>query len=100
MGLPIATLTSVGIGICSCHSPSPIPQSGIIAQGSANVLAGGLGVGKIGDIMLGGCGHTGIIVDGSPTVMTNGLMSAKMTSTFVGCFVGQVVTGVSNVLVA
>ena len=97
MGLPISTLSSVGVGTCSCHE-SPISVSGIIIQGSGNVLAGGLGCAKIGDIVLAGCGHVGIIVSGASTTLVNGINAATMTSPFVGCFVGQIVTGISNVL--
>lgn len=96
MGLPIAALSNIGIGTCTCHS-GPISQSGSIVQGSPTVFAGGRPVARIGDIILAGCGHTGTIVTGAATVNANSISVAVLTSQFVGCFSGQIIDGIPNV---
>ena len=99
MGLPIATIGSIGTGVCSCHN-SPQAQTGSVITGSGMVMANGIGVSKIGDTILANCGHSGMIVSGSGTVMADGIGVASLTSSFVGCFVGTLISGSSNVLVS
>jgi uncharacterized Zn-binding protein involved in type VI secretion len=55
-----------------------------------------LGVARIGDIVLGDCGHTGVLVNGSSTVFANGIGLSRLSDTFEGCFEGVLVTGSSN----
>jgi len=90
----VSRLTDVWVGICCCHVDPPcIGMSGFIIAGSANAVSAGLGVARIGDMTIGGCGHTGIIVTGSATNTTNGLGKATVGSTVTGCNIGTVVTG-------
>jgi uncharacterized Zn-binding protein involved in type VI secretion len=98
MGLPIAILGSVGVGICTCHS-SPSSQSGTVITGSGTVLANKMSVARIGDIVLAGCGHTGTLVQGSGTVTAEGIGVSVLTSYFSGCFSGTLVSGANNVMV-
>ena len=99
MGLPIATLNSVTFGTVVCVE-TPFDDSGIVIQGSSNVNASGLGVARIGDMVISNSGYVGIIVDGSNTVITNGLGTARVTSNFVSnCYIGQIITGNNTVLI-
>ena len=63
---------SLWFGECCCHSPAPcIPMSGYIIDGSpdifTNVGTDGLPVpqGRVGDLVIGDCGHTGNVISGS-----------------------------------
>lgn len=98
MGQPCAHVTSVGVGVCSCHK-HPWHTSGIVINGSANVLTNHLPTARVGDMVMGHCGHMGIIIMGSATVRTNFINTARLGDSFSGCFRGVIVTGSPNVLV-
>jgi uncharacterized Zn-binding protein involved in type VI secretion len=59
----------------------------------------GLGAGYSTSIVLGYCGHIGIIVDGSSTVKTDNLNKARVGSNFVGIFTGVIITGDATIQV-
>ena len=100
MGVPVARVGDLGVGQCCCHPPVPcIGMSGTVSTGSVNVFAAGSLVTRIGDIVIGGCGHVGIIVSGSGSVIVNGIPASRIGDAFVGCFTGTIVTGAPNVLV-
>jgi len=81
-------------GQCCCHSsPTCIPMSGYIVSGSPNIKSTSSAQGRLSDITIGGCGHSGTIVTGSPTVLGNSLQKAKVGSLVTGCNIGVVVTG-------
>jgi uncharacterized Zn-binding protein involved in type VI secretion len=42
-------------------------------------------------------GHTGIIIEGSGTVIANGLPVARILDQFVGCFTGYLIDGATDV---
>jgi len=91
----------IGVGHCCCHPPIPcIPMTGPILTGSSSVICNGLGVARLGDIVIGGCGHTGVLVSSSGSVKSNGLGNVRIGDAFVGCFTGVIVTGSSNVITA
>ena len=95
-----AIIGSVGIGICSGHPPlPPIPMTGIIITGSPTVKAGNISCAYNTSIVLGYCGHIGIIVTSSSTVDINSLDKSKVGSVFVGIFSGTIVTGEGGVIV-
>jgi len=98
MGLPVAIISSVGVGVCSCHK-SPQSTSGTVIQGSGTVLANGMGVARIGDMIVANCGHTGTLIQGSGTVTAEGIGVSALTSMFVGCFTGNIISGANTVLV-
>lgn len=90
----VSRLTDIWVGICCCHPPFPcIPMSGTIITGSSDCVSAGLGGARVGDITIGGCGHTGIIVSGSSGNLTNGVGKATVGSIVTGCNIGIIVTG-------
>lgn len=97
MGLPEARITDIGVGKDKCHSPTKKNVIGIIVTGSANVFVNGLGLARLGDIVVRNDGHIGVIVTGSGSVFTNGLGNARLTDFFTGCFEGIIITGSANV---
>ena len=93
-----ATMTSIGSGLCFGHPPTiPIPMMGTIITGSPTVKAGGLGSGFTTSIVLGYCGHVGIIIDGSATSKANSLSKARVGSNFTGIFMGVIITGMATI---
>jgi len=92
-------LTDMTTGICCCHSsPRCISTSGIVITGSPNVAVNGLPAGRITDMVLAFCGHTGFMITGSSTVLANGLGKIRIGDMHVGCYKGVVVTGSPNVI--
>lgn len=91
-------LTSIGIGVCFAHR-NPIPMVGMTSSGSFNISISGFPSARILDIVLGGCGHIGLIVSGSSKVKANNRGKSTIGSTFVGAFNGILVTGVPAVQV-
>jgi uncharacterized Zn-binding protein involved in type VI secretion len=68
-------------------------MSGPIITSSANHISLGLGQARLTDMTIGGCGHTGTIVSGAPTCVTNSLPKARIGEMVTGCNIGNVVTG-------
>jgi uncharacterized Zn-binding protein involved in type VI secretion len=94
----VARVTDLFAGVCACHPPlPPIGMTGVVVTGSGNVKSNGLGNARVGDIVIGFCGHFGIIVNGSPTVRSNEIGNAKFGSAVVGCLIGTIVAGSGNV---
>ena len=91
----VARLTDKFSGVCTCH-PIPIPMTGEIITCSPNAKSEGLGVARIGDTVLGLCGHTGTIVSGSTSNKTNGKYKAFIGSQVTGCLVGTIISGAST----
>jgi len=89
----------MGVGICCCHPPAPcVGMAGSLVTGAGTVVAEGQPVSRIGDVMLGFCGHVGIMVTGSATVVAEGSNVCRIGDQFVGCFTGVVVTGAGTVI--
>ena len=94
--MPHAGISIVGIwtGTCCCHPPVPcIPMTGYILTGSANVQSSSQAQGRLTDITIGECGHTGILVSGTSVVKANNLQKALVISAVTGCNIGVVVQG-------
>jgi len=97
MGLPVSRLIDQGYGVDDCHS-TPKTGTGIIIQGSANVVTNGLPTARLMDIVMFGDGHTGTIVGGAAKTLANALPVARIGDPFVGCFTGTLIEGSGNVL--
>ncbi len=92
--MQIATITSVGSGVCWCHPPeSPISMIGMIITGATRSESEGKLMSRIGDIVLGNCGHIGLLVTGSPNIETEGRSQCRVTDQFIGCFEGMIISG-------
>jgi len=90
-----SVITSLGSGVCSIDGPS----MGMIITGSPNTNISGMKSARNTDIVLSFCGHIGMLVIDSPRVYVNGLQKSRISSVFTGTFTGNVVTGVSNVVI-
>lgn len=91
---PIAKKYDLGMGICFGHFPFPIPMIGFIESGSPTVFTENLPVARVvQDKCRGFCGHTGIIISGSKSIITQTQMTARKQDYFVGPFIGILITG-------
>ena len=88
----IARRGDIGVGTCKCHQ-HPIGMSGIIQASTGKVFCDGLQVARVGDIVIGSCGHTGVIISGSGKISAEGISVARIGDSFVGCFSGVIVSG-------
>jgi uncharacterized Zn-binding protein involved in type VI secretion len=94
----IARVTDAFAGVCTCHPPSPpIGMGGVIITGSNDVLSNSLGNARLGDFVIGFCGHFGIITSSSDLVETNEIGNARTGDAVVGCLIGTIVGGSGNV---
>jgi len=94
MGGPISRVTDLGVGICCCHNkPVCIPMTGMLVTGASTVNVENQPDSRIGDIMLGFCGHIGIVITGSPTLTVEYSPTARVGDMFAGCFTGVIITG-------
>jgi len=99
MTIGIARTTDVFVGICVCCPNPPIPMTGTVVGGSSDITANGIGCARVGDVVLGLCGHIGVISSGSGTNVTmNGLEMAVSGSAVTGCLIGTITTGSSDVV--
>lgn len=95
-----ATVLSVGVGICCCHSsPTCRPMVGIIITGSGAKSINNIGAARVTDLFLGACGHPSIMVTGSPNEASDSLSESRITDMFVGCVVGIIVSGSGDVTI-
>ena len=89
-----AFITSIGVGVCICHIP-PIPMVGVVVLGAPNKSSESLAAARIGDIVIGTCGHIGVLVTGSSSVQSSMIQQSTIGSPFAGCFNGVIVLGAS-----
>lgn len=100
MGLSCARISSVGTGTCCSHPPAPcIPMTGQIIKGAGAVFINGLACARIGDVVLGDCGHSGVMIKGSGTVYAEGLAVSRISDAFDGTFFGTIITGSNDMFV-
>ena len=82
-------------GYCNIHETN---VSGQIITGSSTVIINNAGVARLGDLALGSCGHTTVIVEASPDVYADGIKVARLGDAVDGNITGTIVTGSSNVI--
>ena len=90
-----AKLGDKGIGICTSHS-SPISMTGYLITGSTTANVNGKPAARVGDIVLGDCGHEGVMIEGSKSVFIDGKKACGIGDAFAGCFTGTLVGGSYN----
>jgi uncharacterized Zn-binding protein involved in type VI secretion len=96
-GNAISRVTDLGVGICCCHPPIPcIGVTGVLITGAGTVSVEGQSDSRIGDLILGSCGHIGVMVTGSPTVTVENSPTARIGDIFSGCFSGVIITGAGS----
>ena len=95
----IARVGDIAVGTCCCHEDEPQcrPFVGIVSTGAGTIIIEGQQAARIGDIVIGDCGHTGIISTGMGNVMMEGIGAATIGSIVVGCLDGIIVTGAGTV---
>lgn len=93
----MSRIVDIGVGICYGHS-APIPMVGIIITSSSNVTSEGRGNARFCDIVLGMCGHCGIIITGSPDIHVNDRPATRVGDIFVGTFIGIIAQGAGTVI--
>lgn len=94
----VARLTDLWSGICCCHSdPTCIGMSGPIITCSPDVNINSIGAARIGDITIGYCGHTGVIVGSSINSKCNYRGLARIGDMVAGCNIGVIITSSPNV---
>ena len=94
MGQPIARITDIGVGQCSHPSHNgTISMSGYIITSAQTVYAYNKKVARVGDIVIGMCGHSGTIVTGSSNVITENKKTARVGDQFIGDFTGIIISG-------
>jgi uncharacterized Zn-binding protein involved in type VI secretion len=87
----------LGAGVCYCHR-SPIPMVGMLITGDSSVYTENSPTSRVGDIVLGFCGHIGVMIAGSSGIYSTGRAVVRTGDPFVGCFVGVLITGASSVI--
>lgn len=94
MPRPVARIGDVCVGICYCHK-RPRPMVGHIISGNPKHLDQNHNppLSRIGDIVLGACGHTGVIITGNFKAIDLGSPYAHIGDIFTGCFCGVIITG-------
>ena len=90
-----ARIGDIWVGICCCHQPPKpcVQMSGTIISGSPNIYSSGAKQARVGDTVIGDCGHTGTISSGSPNHISNSPASARVGDSVAGCTIGTIVTG-------
>lgn len=92
----LARIGDIGVGYCCAHNGC-IQMSGVIVTGAATIIGEGSNAARIGDIVVGNCGHTGTIVTGSSSVIGEGSGLARIGDRFQGTFSGTIVTGAASI---
>ena len=96
---PQSRIGDLGVGICCCHPPIPcIRMVGPLIQGSPNHRTNGIPSSRLGDMIIGYCGHSGFMISSSATARINGLGAVRIGDNFSGCFTGILVQGSPNTI--
>jgi len=93
----LSRIGDIGTGVCTSHK-SPISTCGILIGGASTVMANGASVSRIGDLVLGFCGHIGVMCSGAGTVKAEGVGVVRSGDSFSGAFSGTLITGCPNVI--
>lgn len=95
MGRLLARIGDLTVGVCICHDPT-IPMVGFIVSGSPDVNVENRPQSRIGDIVVGACGHVGILVTGAARTRVNNRPPCRVGDQTTGCLITNVVTGGSQ----
>ena len=87
--------SSVCVGICYGHI-TPIPMTGVPITSSSDKLIENFGAARETDIVLGLCGHVGVIISSQSATKVNNLAQATVGDIFVGIFTGTIMTGAAT----
>lgn len=89
------------VGMCYCrtspHDDEIVPMSGPVITCSTDVIIDHSGQARVGDVVIGFCGHLGLIVVSSSDVNCNNRGAARLGDVVVGCMIGTLATSSSDV---
>ena len=90
----VARIGDSTFGTCPLgHPKSPWTGSGVIISGSGSTFADGIGVARLGDAVLPGCGHVSSIVSASSVSFADGIGIARKDDAVAGPYVGTITSG-------
>ncbi len=93
-----ARIGDIWSGVCCCHLGC-IPMAGPIVTGATSVRSDGIITGILTSIVIGFCGHAGVVVTASDIVYAENLGKARIGDTVAGCTNGVIVTASHDVRV-
>jgi uncharacterized Zn-binding protein involved in type VI secretion len=93
----IARVSDRTFGICYGHK-SPILVGGTIVSGDSTDKANDLTVSRIGSTVIADCGHSAMVVTGSPTTFTSGIQVGRLGDSVSGIYVATIVTASPDVI--
>jgi uncharacterized Zn-binding protein involved in type VI secretion len=88
-----ARLGDAWMGRCFAHDGGPIAMTGWLVQGSAVCSSDGLSEVRLGDLAVGRCGHTGVVVTASSVVFDDAIPVAEIGDRVRGDIDGHIVEG-------
>ena len=93
----ICRISDLGTGPC-CHSSHNgcVTKTGFIVTGASTSQVESGQIARVGDVVIGFCGHSGIIVGGSGNVSAEGSGLARVGDPFAGTFSGVLITGAAT----
>ena len=94
----ICRMSDLGAGDCSHSSHSgTIPMTGIIINGAVTTTSEGLAQAMVTHLVLGSCGHIGMLMSSSTTNSVENIGgTARVSDIFVGIFTGVLVSGTTT----
>lgn len=92
----IARIGDTFEGYCNIHNAY---VTGEIIGGSEDTFGNTKKIARVGDEVLGSCGHTSVIVSGSPDVFVNNIPVARVGDDIDGNITGTIITGSPDVFV-
>ena len=87
----VARVTDRTHGTCYGHK-TPISVGGTIVSGDGTVNAESLPIARIGDVVQADCGHTSVIVTGSPKTFASGISVARLGDNVSGIYVATIIS--------
>lgn len=101
MSNPVARIGDTTMGTCPLgHPKSPWTGAGTIISGSGSTHADGIGVARLGDAVLPGCGHVSSIVSASSVSHADGIGIARVGDAVAGPYVATIVSGSGSTFTA
>lgn len=88
-----ARLGDAWTGRCFAHDHGPIAMSGWLVQGSAVCSSDSFSEVRLGDLAVGQCGHTGVVVTASSVVYDDSIPVAEIGDRVRGDIDGHIVEG-------
>jgi hypothetical protein len=86
----------IGSGTCTSHI-RPISMTGILLASCATVVVNGLPIGLVGDVVMGNCGHIGVMISGATNITGANRDVVRVGDAFSGAFSGVLITGSATV---